>query len=72
MGDVYLTYDESGKAYFRRWVYLNILLLIMWGIIFVVTNVDVIFIILSGVLVAALSFVYALYFVRKTPPIEPT
>ena len=48
MGDVYLTYDERGKAYFRRWVYLNILLLIVWGIIFLVTNVDVIFILLPA------------------------
>ena len=72
MGDVYLTYDERGKTYFRRWVYLNILTLIVWGIIFIVTNVDIIFIILPSGLVAALSFVYALYFVRKNPPIEPT
>ena len=72
MGDVYLTYDERGKAYFRRWVYLNILTLIVWGIIFIVTNVDIIFIILPAGFVAGTSLIYALYFIRKNPPNEPS
>jgi hypothetical protein len=70
MGDVYLTYDDGG-AYYRRWVYLNIVVLIVMGVLFVVTTVDIIFIILPAALLAVSSFVYALYFIRKNPPIEP-
>ncbi|MBY8997865.1 MAG: hypothetical protein KGD60_09040 [Candidatus Thorarchaeota archaeon] len=70
MGDVYLTYDDGG-TYFRRWVYLNILVLIVTGFFFVVTTVDIIIILLPAALVAGTSLVYALYFIRKNPPIEP-
>ena len=71
MGDVYLTYDESGRAYFRRWVYLNILVLVVTGFFFLFTTVDIIIIILPAALIAGSSLVYALYFIRKNPPIKP-
>jgi hypothetical protein len=71
MGDVFLTYDETGRAYFRRLVVLNILALTVFAFIFVVTTVDIIVVILPAAFVAGASLVYALFFISKNPPIEP-
>lgn len=70
MGDVYLDYDDSSRAYFKRWVYLNILVLIVAGLFYVFTTVDIIIIILPAALVACTSLFYALYFIWKNPPIK--
>jgi hypothetical protein len=69
MGDVYLTYGDGG-AYFRRWVYLNIVVLIVMGLFFLFTTVDIIFIVLPAAVMAISSLVYALYFIRKNPPLS--
>lgn len=71
MGDLYLTYDDGG-AYQRRWVYLNILCLVLFvvvgGYYYVVNNWGFIVIIIPAALVAGSSLIYALYFIRKNPP----
>lgn len=71
MGDFFLTYDETGRTYFRRLIYANVLLYIVFAFIFAIYMVDITILILAAVSVASTSFAYALYFISKNPPIEP-
>jgi hypothetical protein len=70
MGDVFINYDEYGKRYLKRMIYLNVLLYIIMGFAFLFFIADVLIILLIAVLTTAASLVYALYFIRKNPPRE--
>ncbi|MGY5872894.1 MAG: hypothetical protein RTV72_11655 [Candidatus Thorarchaeota archaeon] len=70
MGDFFLTYNEEGQAYFRRLIYLNILLYILMGIIFIVNLLDLITLVIIISTIAVASVIYALYFLYRNPPSE--
>jgi hypothetical protein len=70
MGDVFINYDEYGKRYLKRMIYLNVLLYIIMGFAFLFFIADVLIILLIAVLTTAASLVYSLYFIRKNPPRE--
>ncbi|MFW9961339.1 MAG: hypothetical protein ACFFDV_09990 [Candidatus Thorarchaeota archaeon] len=70
MGDVLITYDEYGQKYLRRVVYLNVLLYIMMGILFLLFTVDILILILTAIIAVMVSFVYVLYFIHRHPPAE--
>ncbi|MHA2141029.1 MAG: hypothetical protein ACXADC_13510 [Candidatus Thorarchaeota archaeon] len=72
MGDVFLNYDEAGRAYFRRLVYCNILFYLMLAFAVVFIMVDIIIVIIAGLLVAIASLLYAFYFIQKNPPTGST
>ncbi len=70
MGDVFITYDEYGKKYIRRMIYLNVLLYVMMGILFLLFMVDTLILMLTAIIATIVSFVYVLYFIQKHPPAE--
>ena len=70
MGDFFLTYDESGKAYLRRLFYFNVLLYPVMGLVAVVYMVDILVVIFSASLLACGSLIYAVYFILRNPPME--
>jgi hypothetical protein len=70
MGDVFISYDEYGKKYLRRIVYLTVLLYIVMGIAFVLFMADILILLLAVILTAAASLAYALYFIHKHPPLD--
>jgi hypothetical protein len=71
MGDLFLTYDDTGREYCRRLIFCNILFYIMMAFAVVFYMVDIIIILLAAVSVAVASLVYALYFIQKNPPTRP-
>lgn len=70
MGDFFLTYNEEGKTYFRRLIYLNILLYIFGAIIIVVLLLDPIILIVAVCIILSASIIHILYFIYKNPPGE--
>ncbi len=70
MGDVILVYDEYGRKHYRRLFWMNVFLYIGLGFIFIVGLVDLIIIMSVAFSIAIISLIYALYFIRKNPPIE--
>ena len=71
MGDVFLTYDDKGRGYFRRLVYVNIAFYIMMGLAAVFLVVDITILVLAILLSAAASILYAFHFIQKNPPQGP-
>ncbi|TFH07099.1 MAG: hypothetical protein E4H14_09270 [Candidatus Thorarchaeota archaeon] len=70
MGDFLLTYNKEGKAYFRRLVYLNILLYIIGAIIIVVLVLDTIILIITVCIILSATILHILHFIYKNPPSE--
>lgn len=70
MGDVFLQYNETGRRYFRRLIYVNILFYILVAIIFVITTVNIVILLLIVFSASIVSIVYAVYFIHKNPPME--
>lgn len=70
MGDFFLTYDESGKAYLRRLFYFNVLFYPVMGLVAVVYMIDVLVVIFAASLLACGSLIYAAYFIIRNPPME--
>jgi hypothetical protein len=70
MGDVFLTYDDTGRSYLRRLFYVNVVLYILMGIALIVYMVDITILILVLSLSAIASLIYAIYFALKNPPRE--
>ncbi|MFW9886869.1 MAG: hypothetical protein ACFFER_01725 [Candidatus Thorarchaeota archaeon] len=71
MGDVFLTYDDKGRGYFRRLVYVNIAFYIMMGLAAVFLVVDITILVLAILLSAGASILYAFHFIRRNPPRGP-
>lgn len=70
MGDFLLVHDESGKRYFRRIIYVNILFYAAMGFLFILYIIDLLILVLGAVVAALASLVYAVYFILKNPPAE--
>jgi hypothetical protein len=70
MGDVFINYDEYGRKYLRRIVYLNVILYIIIGIALLLFWVDAFLLLLLAFIAAGTSLAYVFYFIRKNPPIE--
>ena len=68
MGDVFLLYEDTGREYFRRLVFCNILFCIVMALGVVFYLVDIFIIYLAIILAAVSSIFYALYFIQKNPP----
>ncbi len=69
MGDVILVYDEYDRNHYKRLLWMNVLLYIALGFILILGLVDLIIIVSAAFSVAFASLFYALYFIRKNPPI---
>ena len=69
MGDYFLTYGE-GESYFRRLIYVNILLYVVMAIAFIVFMVDIVVLALIAIIAGVASVAYALFFVARNPPSE--
>ena len=70
MGDFFLTYNEDGRTYFRRLIYLNILLYIILAIIFLVWLLDPIILITIVCIILLATILQILYYLYKNPPSE--
>jgi len=70
MGDFLLTHNEEGRAYFRRLIYLNILLYIIGAIIIVVLVVDTITLIIIVSIILIATILHILHYLHKNPPSE--
>ena len=70
MGDFFLTHNEEGRAYFRRLIYLNILLYIIGAIIIVVFTVDPIILIIAVCIILFATIAHILHYIYKNPPSE--
>ena len=70
MGDFLLVHDESGKKYFRRIIYVNILFYAAMGFLFILYIIDLLILIMGAIVAALASFAYATYFILKNPPAE--
>ena len=70
MGDLFFTHNEEGQRYVRRLIYLNILLYIFLGIVFIVNWIDFDILLMLIALVIAVSIIYAINFIYKNPPSE--
>ncbi|MHA3964277.1 MAG: hypothetical protein AM325_012155 [Candidatus Thorarchaeota archaeon SMTZ1-45] len=70
MGDVILVYDEYGRTHYKRLFWMNVVLYVILGIIVIVGLVDLIIIVVVAFSIAMLSLIYALYFIRKNPPLN--
>ena len=70
MGDFFIQYDDSGRRYFRRLIYANILLYVLMVIVFVVSSVDIVILLLTACSVSIISIVNAIYFIHRNPPKE--
>jgi hypothetical protein len=70
MGDFLLVHDESGKKYFRRIIYVNILFYAAMGALFILYIIDLLILVLGAIGAALASFAYAIYFILKNPPEE--
>ncbi|TFG32980.1 hypothetical protein EU527_09050 [Candidatus Thorarchaeota archaeon] len=68
MGDFILTHDDSGKAYFQRIIYLNIILYVLGGIAFMIFMFDIIVLVVIAIFGLSLSLLYLGYFIYKNPP----
>jgi hypothetical protein len=73
LGDFFLTYDE-GESYFRRFVYVNVILYVVFGIVivsaFVLFMFDIIILILIALIGGVASLACILLFILKNPPAE--
>jgi hypothetical protein len=67
VGDYFLTYGE-GESYFRRLVYVNILLYVAMLIAFVVFTVDIVILVIIAIIAVVASLAYSLFFIMKNPP----
>jgi len=70
MGDFFLVHDETGKRYFRRLIYVNIIFYILAAIVYIVATVDVVILLSIAFSASIVSVVYAIYFIQKNPPME--
>ena len=68
MGDFLLVHDESGKKYFRRIIYVNILFYAAMGFLFILYIIDLLILIMGAIVAALVSLAYAIYFILKNPP----
>ena len=68
MGDVLLTYEESGREYVRRLICVNILFLSFMALGAVFSIVDASIALLAALLASLASIAYAFYFIQKNPP----
>ncbi|TFG06908.1 hypothetical protein EU522_01205 [Candidatus Thorarchaeota archaeon] len=69
VGDFILTHDDSGKAYLRRIIYLNVVLCFVGIIAFIVFTFDIIILVVIAIFGLSLSLLYVGYFIYKNPPI---
>ena len=70
MGDFFLTYNEDGRTYFRRLIYVNILLYIILAISFLVWLLDPIILIAIACIILLATILHLLYYLYKNPPSE--
>lgn len=70
MGDFFLQYDETGKRYFRRLIYINILFYVLVAFIFIITAVDIVILLFIAFSASIISIVYAISFIHKNPPMQ--
>jgi hypothetical protein len=69
LGDYLLTYGE-GESYFKRLIYVNILLYVVMAIAFIVYMVDIVILALIAIVTVVVSLAYALFFLKRNPPSE--
>ena len=68
MGNFFLVHVESGKKFFRRIIYVNILFYAAMGALFML--IDLLILVLGAFAAALASFAYAIYFILRNPPAE--
>ena len=68
MGDFFLMHDETGKRYFRRLIYINILFYVLVVIIFIVTTVNIVILLSLAFIGSVISLFYVAYFIYRNPP----
>lgn len=68
MGDVYINYEDSGRAYFRRAMWVNIMIII-WGVILCIYfMVPFVYFILLGIIATAGTIIYLVHYLIVNKP----
>ena len=70
MGNFFLVHVESGKKFFGRIIYVNILFYAAMGALFMLYIIDLLILVLGAFAAALASFAYAIYFILRNPPAE--
>lgn len=70
MGDFFLIHNEEGRAYFRRLIYLNIILYIILAYVFLVWAVGQTMVIIIACIILLATILHILYYLYKNPPSE--
>jgi hypothetical protein len=70
MADVYVDYDESGRKYFERAMFFNILLCIGGALMYVYWFTDIVVLITVGIIALGATITYLVYFLVANPPLE--
>ncbi|MGY5880872.1 MAG: hypothetical protein RTV31_11510 [Candidatus Thorarchaeota archaeon] len=69
MADVYINYEDSGRKYFRRAMYINIMLLLWAVIMYIFFTFDIIVLVTLGISALGLLIIYLVYFLLTNKPI---
>jgi hypothetical protein len=70
LGDVYINYEDSGRTYFRRAMFINILLIVFGAIISIFFLFDFIVLIVLGILALTTTIIYLVHFLIVNKPME--
>lgn len=69
LGDVYINYEDSGRAYFRRAMLVNVLLIVFGAIISIFFLFDIIVLIVLGILALSITIIYLIHYLIVNKPI---